>query len=123
MGTFIAGPPAAGSDTLALSTSMPLCVSRVPLRLIRPSGPRTTPGTKGSKLSKRSSTLGASRTVDSPIRLVADASFGLPESVLVTVTDCCTASNFISSVTLEISPAATATFPAADIPGPCALIV
>src|SRR6266446_2323640 len=56
-----------GSVTFALFTRAPLCVLRLPLRLTRPSGPRTTPGMRGSKLSKRSFALGASRNVFSEI--------------------------------------------------------
>src|ERR1700720_3233217 len=39
MGRLMAMPPVTGSVTLALFTSAPLCVLRVPLRLMWPSGP------------------------------------------------------------------------------------
>ena len=52
---------------LAEFTSQPACVAWAPFMLIRPSGPRTTPGTRGSRLSIFSSWLGAASTVDWPI--------------------------------------------------------
>ena len=60
-GRLIAGLPVAGSVTFELLTSAPLCVLLAPFRLMCPSGPRTTPGTSGSKLSRRSLRFGASR--------------------------------------------------------------
>ena len=63
MGTSIPGLPVAGSVALALFTSAPLCVFRAPFMLMRPSGPRTTPGSVGRTLSVRSSMFGAFRSV------------------------------------------------------------
>ena len=63
MGTAIPALPVAGSVALALFTSAPLCVLRAPFMLMRPSGPRTTPGRVGRILSARSSMFGALRSV------------------------------------------------------------
>src|SRR5215471_21271371 len=64
MGMLIAFSPVAGSVTSELLTRDPFSEERAPLILIRPLGPRTTPGTRGSKSSKRSSRFGMCSTVD-----------------------------------------------------------
>src|ERR1700675_1315018 len=64
MGRLIAALPVTGSATLGLLTRDPLCDARAPFMLIRPSGPRTTPGIKGSNASTRSCLFGAFKTVD-----------------------------------------------------------
>lgn len=52
IGRFIAVLPVTGSVTFELFNSEPPCDDLAPFILIRPSGPRTTPGIKGSKPSK-----------------------------------------------------------------------
>src|SRR5271166_2219471 len=86
MGRLMAELPVAGSVTLALFTSAPLWVLRAPFRLILPSGPRTTPGTSGSKVSKRSFTLGASAIVFSVMVSVRVGAFASLLSVSLTET-------------------------------------
>ncbi len=77
MGRLIAGPPEAGSVTFALLTSAPLCVLRAPFILIRPSGPRTTPGTRGRSVSNFWSALGALSIVFCSTRLRRCADIGV----------------------------------------------
>src|ERR1035438_3900704 len=106
IGRLIAGVPEAGSVTLALFTRAPLWLLRAPFILIRPSGPRTTPGTSGSKLSNRWFALGASAMVSS--EMVAEdvetsASFWFP----VTVTEVVTVTRFISRGTFKSAPDGT----------------
>src|SRR5437764_244427 len=75
MGMLIAVSPVAGSVTSALLTSDPFCEACAPFMLIRPVGPRTTPGTRGSKLSTCSFRFGMRSTADSPIVFVPDDCF------------------------------------------------
>ena len=77
---------------------------------MRPSGPRTTPGTKGSKLSKRSFTFGVFLTADSPTVLLPAASCVTTVSeVAVTFVDSDTVSTFISSSASNAVPAVMTT--------------
>src|SRR5260370_432808 len=64
MGRLIAALPVTGSVAFALLTRDPPCDERAPFMLIRPSGPRTTPGIRGSNASTRSCLFGAFKTVD-----------------------------------------------------------
>src|SRR5208282_2886657 len=98
MGSLIAAAPVTGSVTLALLTSDPPCDALAPFILIRPSGPRTTPGIKGSNASMRSSLFGALTTVDLSITDWSDEYVESGGSVLPdTVTDSLTASAFNST--------------------------
>ena len=117
MGRFIASAPVAGSVTFAEFTSHPPCVERAPFILIRPSGPRTTPGTRGSRLSTFSLVFGAASTV-AWVMVVdcADCSdtADTADSVAVTVTELVTAVSSSGIAATAVSPAATSTesFPA-----------
>src|ERR1700681_2948654 len=87
MGRFIAGLHVTGSVTLALLMRAPPCDERAPFILMRPSGPRTTPGIRGSTASMRSLLLGALRMADLPIVDCSDDSDAAGDSPLaVTVT-------------------------------------
>jgi hypothetical protein len=108
IGTLMAELPVAGSVTLALFTRAPLWVLRAPFGLIRPSGPRTTPGTRGNTLSNRSFTLGASAIVFSVIVFVIVGDL-LSSAVSVTVTDVVTVIGFSSNSALTTVPASTLT--------------
>ena len=106
IGRLIAGLPVAGSVTLALLTRAPLCVLRAPFMLIRPSGPRTTPGTIGNRLSKRSFTLGASAIVFSVMVSVMVGTFS-SLAASATVTEVVTATGFNSRSTVLAAPLST----------------
>src|ERR1700747_129311 len=98
MGTLMPGPPVPGSVALALFTSAPLWVLRAPFRLMRPSGPRTTPGSVGKTLSARSSWFGAFLRVLDVIVTDGDGeSPGVSLAPAVTVTDSLTVEGFSSS--------------------------
>src|SRR5258706_4788205 len=117
IGRLIACPPVAGSVTFAEFTSQPACVACAPFMLMRPSGPRTTPGTRGRRLSILSLSLGAFSTVDWVIVLVwADFSIG-GGSLAVTVTELVTVATLRSIGTTEVVPGFTSTGRAAFKPG------
>ena len=100
IGTLIPGLPVAGSVALALFTRAPLWVVRAPFMLMRPSGPRTTPGSVGRTLSVRSSRFGAFRRVRDVIVPDGEAEIeGSSFAVVVTVTDSWTVMGFKSSET------------------------
>src|SRR6266853_4553945 len=105
IGKLMAWPPVAGSVTLAEFTSQPACVACAPFMLIKPSGPRTTPGTRGSKASTRSCLFGAFKTVDLFMTDCSDEYVETGGSALaVTVTDSFRASTLNSTGTSTAVP-------------------
>src|SRR5262249_53181623 len=104
IGRLMASPPVAGSVTFAEFTNQPACVDCAPFILIRPSGPRTTPGTNGNRLSNFSFRLGADSTVDWPIVVFWTESSETVGSVAVTVTLLLTPAILSSIATTEVVP-------------------
>jgi hypothetical protein len=69
-------PPVTTSVTFALFNNVAPWDSLAPFMLIKPSGPRTTPGINGRRVSKRSFAFGAFFSVDSWITSRAFVSAG-----------------------------------------------
>src|SRR5271169_4320900 len=108
MGRFIAGLPVTGSVTLALLMRAPPCDERAPFILMRPSGPRTTPGIIGRTASIRSLLFGALRMADWPMVDCSDDSDEAAGSALaVTVTEALRSATWSSIETLATALAST----------------
>src|SRR5581483_1977995 len=106
----MAALPVAGSVTLALLIRAPPCDERAPFILIRPSGPRTTPGISGSRESIRSLLFGALIMAEWPMVVWSDDSAGEGASALaVTVTDSFSKAAWSSIDVSATAPAETVT--------------